>query len=252
MSERLACKAAGLAHCTYRRTPIALTPADPDADLQQWLRTYCSGHPCHGFRRAWAVLRHDEHRGGIRKKVQPLVERRGPAAASAQLTQAGRHVVGAAGGRGCAENVVGLGFPVRLHHRRHGDQDRVDARRATRESLLNIAERSITADRLIEELHTCFATAGEPPLVLRTDNGPEFISQALQSFCAGQVGLCYIPPETPWNPTQLKLALPACFAPTVVIENSANQMRSEVVCAVEFSASPVVDVAAVHAEGCFG
>ena len=60
-------------------------------------------------------------------------------------------------------------------------------------------ERSITADRLIEELHTCFAAAGGPPLVLRMDNGPELISQALQSFCAGQVGLCYIPPGTPWN-----------------------------------------------------
>ncbi len=31
------------------------------------------------------------------------------------------------------------------------------------------------------------------------DNGPEFISQALQSFCAGRVGLSYIPPRTPWN-----------------------------------------------------
>ena len=66
-------------------------------------------------------------------------------------------------------------------------------------SLLNIVERSITADRLIEELQACFAVAGGPPLVLRMDNEPELISQALQSFCAGQVGLCYIPPGTPWN-----------------------------------------------------
>jgi hypothetical protein len=36
----------------------------------------------------------------------------------------------------------------------------------TRESLLNIVERSITAERLIEELRTCFAAAGEPPLLL--------------------------------------------------------------------------------------
>ncbi|VAZ74448.1 hypothetical protein LAUMK4_01949 [Mycobacterium persicum] len=69
----------------------------------------------------------------------------------------------------------------------------------TRESLLNIVERSITAERLVAELRTCFAAAGGPPLVLRMDNGPELISQALQSFCAGQVGLCYIPPGTPWN-----------------------------------------------------
>jgi putative transposase len=28
---------------------------------------------------------------------------------------------------------------------------------------------------------------------------PELISQALQSFCAGKVGLSYIPPGTEWN-----------------------------------------------------
>ena len=44
-----------------------------------------------------------------------------------------------------------------------------------------------------------FTAAGGPPMVLRMDNGPEFISQALQQFCAGKVGLSYIPPGTPWN-----------------------------------------------------
>jgi putative transposase len=31
------------------------------------------------------------------------------------------------------------------------------------------------------------------------DNGPELISQALQTFCRETVGLVYIPPGTPWN-----------------------------------------------------
>lgn len=31
------------------------------------------------------------------------------------------------------------------------------------------------------------------------DNGPEFISEALQALCAGSVGISYIPPGTPWN-----------------------------------------------------
>ena len=34
MSERLACKAVGLAGFIYRRLPVAQTPADPDADLR--------------------------------------------------------------------------------------------------------------------------------------------------------------------------------------------------------------------------
>lgn len=65
-------------------------------------------------------------------------------------------------------------------------------------SLLNLVDRSITADRVVDELEAVFAAAGGPPKVLRMDNGPEFISQALQQFCDGKVGLVYIPPGT-WN-----------------------------------------------------
>jgi putative transposase len=67
----------------------------------------------------------------------------------------------------------------------------------TRVSLLHLVERSITAERLVTELERVFAVAGGPPKVLRLDNGPELVSQALQQFCAGKVGLSYIPPGTP-------------------------------------------------------
>ena len=56
MSERLACKAVGLARSTYRWLPVAQTPADPDAEMRAWLRAYAATHPCHGFRRAWAAF----------------------------------------------------------------------------------------------------------------------------------------------------------------------------------------------------
>lgn len=69
----------------------------------------------------------------------------------------------------------------------------------TRESLLDLVERSITAERLVIELEDAFAAAAGPPTVLRMDNGPELVSQALQQFCDGKVGMCYIPPGTPWN-----------------------------------------------------
>src|SRR6476469_9432808 len=55
MSERLACKAVGLARSTYRRLPVAQTPADPDAEM-----------------RAWAALRYDERREVNKKKVHWL------------------------------------------------------------------------------------------------------------------------------------------------------------------------------------
>jgi putative transposase len=62
MSERLACRAVGLARSTYRCLPLAQTTADPDAQMRAWLRAYAAKHPCHGFRRAWAALRYDERR----------------------------------------------------------------------------------------------------------------------------------------------------------------------------------------------
>ncbi len=69
----------------------------------------------------------------------------------------------------------------------------------TRESLLHLVERSITAEKLVAELETVFATRGGPPRVLRMDNGPEMISHALQQFCADRIGIVYISPGTPWN-----------------------------------------------------
>ncbi len=72
MSERLACKAVGLARSTYRRLPAAQTPNDPDAEMRAWLRAYATKHPCHGFRRAWAALRYDERREVNKKKIHRL------------------------------------------------------------------------------------------------------------------------------------------------------------------------------------
>jgi len=83
----------------------------------------------------------------------------------------------------------------------------------TRESLLHLVERSITAHRLVIELEHVFDRAGRPPIVLRMDNGPELISQALQRFCDGKVGLSYIPPGTSWN--------------NAYIESFNNRLRKE-------------------------
>jgi putative transposase len=200
MSERLACKAVGLARSTYRRTPLAQTPADPDGELRGWLRDYSTKHPCHGFRRAWAALRHDERRDVNKKKVHRLwkqegLQRRihsprkrtGQSSWPVQVAADAPKVVWA----------LDFQFDSTIDGKAVKIASMIDEH--TRESLLNIVERSITAERLIAELEKCFAAAGGPPRVLRMDNGPELISQALQSFCAGKVGLSYIPPGAPWE-----------------------------------------------------
>ena len=128
VSERLACKAVGLARSTYRRLPLAQTPDDPDAELRAWLRTYSTTNPCHGFRRAWAALRFDEHREVNKKKVHRLWKEEG-------LQRRVHSARKRAGVSSCptveadAPKVVGAGLPVRFHRRREVGEDRVDDRR---------------------------------------------------------------------------------------------------------------------------
>lgn len=200
VSERLACKAVGLARSTYRRIPVAQTPADPDAELRQWLRDYSVKHPCHGFRRAWAALRHDERRDVNKKRVHRLWKEEGlQRRVHSPRKRAGKSSWPAEVAADAPKVVWALDFQF---------DSTIDGKAVkiasmldehTRESLLNLVERSITAGRLIAELEKCFAVAGGPPMVLRMDNGPEFISQALQLFCAGKVGMVYIPPGAPWE-----------------------------------------------------
>jgi putative transposase len=199
MSERLACKAVGLARSTYRRTPIAAIPADPDADLRAWLRTYATKHPCHGFRRAWAALRHDERREVNKKKVHRLWREEGlQVRVHSPRKRAGVSSVPQV--EADAPKVVwalDFQFDSTIDGKAIKIASMIDEH--TRVSLLHLVERSITAERLVAELEGVFAAAGGPPMVLRMDNGPELISQALQQFCAGKVGLSYIPPGSPWD-----------------------------------------------------
>jgi putative transposase len=162
------------------------------------LRAYATKHPCLGFRRAWAALRHDEGREVNMKKVHRLWREEGlqvrvhsprkrAEVSSVPVVEADAPKVVWAIDFQFDSTVDGKAIKIAsmidehpgvtvarggtLHHRRPARQ----------------------------ELEQVFAAACGPPRVLRMDNGPELVSQALQKFCAGKVGLSYIPPGTPWN-----------------------------------------------------
>ena len=69
----------------------------------------------------------------------------------------------------------------------------------TRECLCLKVARSITSEDLIDSLAELFAMRGVPQHV-RSDNGPEFIADAIQKWL-GQVGVAtlYIAPGSPWE-----------------------------------------------------
>ena len=68
----------------------------------------------------------------------------------------------------------------------------------TRECIGGLVERSITADRLTAHLEDLVAARGAQA-VLRSDNGPEFISEAMADWAGTRTGLSYIPPGSPWR-----------------------------------------------------
>lgn len=68
----------------------------------------------------------------------------------------------------------------------------------TRESLIDMVERSVNADALAKAHSTVF-TRRAVPKVLRMDNGPEFLSKRLQRLCRARIGMAFIEPGTPWN-----------------------------------------------------
>ena len=67
----------------------------------------------------------------------------------------------------------------------------------TRECIVGLVERSITAQRLTSHLEDLVRQRGAPA-VLRSDNGPEFISAVMADWAGTRTGLSYIPPGSPW------------------------------------------------------
>ena len=193
VSERFACRVTGQHRTTQRHQPVATTPADPDAPLRQWLRDYAKAHPRWGFRRAY----HDACGEGWsvnHKKVQRLWRQEGLRVPQHRR----RKRLGASTAPGTttadAPNKVWAvdfqfdsttdGRPVKI-------VSIVDEH--TRECLGGLVERSITADKLIDELDRLSGQRGYPR-VLRCDNGPELACTAMADWADQRVGLWFIPP----------------------------------------------------------
>jgi hypothetical protein len=151
-SSRVLWPDGGLAGSTHRRLPLSQTPADPDADMRASLRCYALKHPCHGFRRAWAALRYDERRGVNKKKVHRLWREEGlQVKVVSPRKRAGVSSISAI--EADAANVVwaiDFQFDSTVDGKAVKIASMIDEH--TRCSLLNIVERSITAERLVIEL----------------------------------------------------------------------------------------------------
>jgi transposase InsO family protein len=193
----MACRLAGLSRSAYRRPLQGETTADPDLALRDWLRAYAKKHPRWGYRRAY----HDARGEGWvvnHKKIQRLWREEGLRVPQRRRRKrVGSSTVDAPAA--VAPNLVWAvdfqfdadeqGRPIKIC-------SIVDEH--TRECIGGLVERSITADRLTAHLEDLVAVRGAPA-VLRSDNGPEFISDAMAHWAGTRTGLFYIPPGSPWH-----------------------------------------------------
>lgn len=196
MSERMACRLAGLSRSAYRRALKGDTAADPDAALRAWLREYAKQHPRWGYRRAYHDARgegwHVNH-----KKIQRLW--REEALRVPQRRRRKRIGTSTADApKACAPNVVwGIDFQFDVDESGRAIKIASIVDEHTRECIGGLVERSITATRLTNHLDDLVAQRGAPA-VLRSDNGPEFISAVMADWAGTRTGLSYIPPGSPW------------------------------------------------------
>mgnify|MGYP002682814939 CR=1 FL=1 len=185
------------AACRFYMQQKGDTVADPDRALRQWLRAWAKDHPRYGYRRAY----HDARAEGWvvnHKKIQRLWRDEGLRVPQRRRRKrVGSSTVDAP--TADAPNVVwavDFQFDADEHGRPIKICSIVDEH--TRECIGGLVERSITADRLTAHLEDLVAARGAPA-VLRSDNGPEFISEAMADWAGTRTGLSYIPPGSPWR-----------------------------------------------------
>jgi len=198
VSERRACEVIGQPRSTQR---YAAKERDGEKSLVTKMLELVRRHPRYGYRRVWALLRNEGFRVNV-KRVYRLCRKEGLKVPKKQHKK--RRL-------GCSDNGCVRQRAAHINHVWCYDfvsDQTTDGRTLkfltledeyTREALAIEVERSITSSDLIETLHYVFEVRGAPQFI-RSDNGPEFIAQALRAWLElSGVGTLYIEPGAPWE-----------------------------------------------------
>ncbi len=198
VSQRRACKVLTQARSTQR-----YRAKDPDRDraMVSERRGPVRRHPRYGYRRVWALLRQDGWTVN-RKRGHRLWRREGFKVPAKQRKK--RRLGTSANG-------------IVRHRAEHKDhvwcydfvKDQTTNGRPlkflpiedeyTRECLALEVARSLKANDVVETLRYLFEGRGAPKYI-RSDNGPEFIAEAIKTFLKESgVATLYIEPGSPWQ-----------------------------------------------------
>ena len=199
VSERRACRVVDQPRSSQR---YLSTKADKDAALAQMIVALSGQNPRYGYRRVWALLRREGWE--VNKKRVHRLWREADLKVPAGRRRKRQRL-------GSSENSVARRRAEYLGHLWSYDfamDATQDGRRLkmmpvvdeySRECLALEVERSITSEEVVKTLDRLFAERGAPRLI-RSDNGPEFIAQAVKRWLAAYgVETLYIEPGAPWE-----------------------------------------------------
>jgi putative transposase len=200
LSERRACQAIDQPRSTQR---YVRQRAGIDSALSCRMGELSRENPRYGYRRVWALLRREGWEVN-KKRVLRLWREQGLKVPKKQHKS--RRL-----GVGSSENGVSkrrAEYPGHVWSYDFAMDSTEEGRRLkvmpvvdeyTRECLSLEGERSIKALGVIDTLRRLFIERGEPDYI-RSDNGPEFIAEALKKWLAvSGVKTLYIEPGSPWE-----------------------------------------------------
>jgi putative transposase len=199
VSERRACRVVDQPRSSQR---YLSTKADKDAALAQMIVALSGQNPRYGYRRVWALLRREGWEVN-KKRVHRLwreADLKVPAGRRRKRQRLGSSENGVARRR--AEYLGHLwsydfAMDATQDGRRLKMMPVVDE--YSRECLALEVGRSITSEEVVKTLDRLFAERGAPRFI-RSDNGPEFIAQAVKRWLAASgVETLYIGPGAPWE-----------------------------------------------------
>jgi putative transposase len=199
ISERRACQVIDQPRSTQRYSGKR---AGIDQALSARMSELSREYPRYGYRRVWALLRREGWEVN-KKRVLRIWREQGLKVPHDQHKS--RRLVGS-GENGCTRRRAE--YPNHVWSYDFAMDSTEDGRRLkvmpvvdeyTRECLSLEGHRSIKACGVIDTLRRLFIERGEPEY-LRSDNGPEFIAEALKEWLAiCGVKTLYIEPGAPWE-----------------------------------------------------
>ncbi len=202
VSERRACGVVEQPRTSQRHNSNLSTKAIKDTALSKRMTEISRENPRYGYRRVWALLRREGWEVN-KKRVQRLWREADLKVPRKQYKS--RRLMGS------SENGVArkkAEYPGHVWSYDFAMDATEDGRRLklmpvieeyTRECLALPTERSITSEEVIQTLAYLFAERGVPEY-LRSDNGPEFIAEAVKEWLASSgVKTLYIEPGSPWE-----------------------------------------------------